>query len=450
MAQNNSLTIKYHSLTVVGSKRKHNQDAYAEFQIPGGYGFAVCDGINGAEGGGALASKMAIESLKRQFRNNQFRNPQKALTNALTLANFQLFDHVQKNERFKGMGASCGIILVIDGLIYYAYIGNVRVYILRDNAIYRLTRDHTVAQTQLTENKINEAQLAEHPGFYQVDRALGFSKDVNFSVCKQPLSLEESDLLLLTTDGLYRELSETQIAEIMSDVDASVEFIANKLSQTADEAGGNDNITLSVIHSFNASNVPFEPDTNVVSVIEPMHKRVPRAVWIVLAVLALIAVLFGINEMAFKNESLTHQITDEKTIDAKPIEEQPQISDTLKIEAAENTVPVEETVTPKFVTYQIQKGDNFYRLGIRFNVTVQYLERVNNVQSNRLRLGRRIRIPVKTLHTVVTGENLSLIANKYSVSVKDILKANQLENADKLKEGMELYIPLQYDDKLTE
>lgn len=450
MAQNNSLTIKYHSVTVVGSKCKHNQDAYAEFQVPGGYGFSVCDGINGAEGGGAIASKMAIESLKRQFRNNQFRNPQKALTNALTLANFQLYDHVQKNERFKEMGASCGIILVIDGLVYYAYIGNVRIYILRDQAIYRLTRDHTVAQTQLIENKINEAQLANHPDFYKVDRALGFTKDVNFSVCKQPLSLEEGDMLLLTSDGLYRELSETQIAEIMSDVDASVEFIANKLAQTADDAGGNDNVTLSVVHAFNADNVLFEPDENIASVIEPMHKRVPIAVWIVLGVLALIAILFGINEMAFKNESLTHRITDDRMIEEAPVVDTQKIVQNLPVEQNKVVEPMEETITPKFVTYQIQKGDNFYRLGIRFNVTVQYLERVNNVQSNRLRLGRRIRIPVKSIHKVVSGENLSLIANKYSVSLKDVLKANQLDNADKLTENMELYIPLQYDDKLTE
>src|SRR6056297_696205 len=150
MAQEQQLTVKYKSVTHIGSERKHNQDAYAEFQVPGGYGFAICDGIDGKEGGAAIASKMAIESIKRQFRNSQFKNPQKALTNALTLANFQLFDHAQKNDRFKGFGASCGIVLVINELVYYAYIGNVRVYFYRDNVIYRLTRDHTKAQTALT------------------------------------------------------------------------------------------------------------------------------------------------------------------------------------------------------------------------------------------------------------------------------------------------------------
>ena len=208
MGKEHSLTIKYKSISLIGSKARHNQDAYAEFQIPGGYGFAVCDGINGKEGGGAIASKMAIESIKRQFRNTQFKNPQKALTNALTLANFQLYDHVQKNERFKGMGASCGIVLVIDELVYYAYIGNVRFYILRDNTIYRLTRDHTKAQTALAQNKITEEKLESDPGFYIADRALGFDKDVNFSFFKQPISMEEHDMLLLTSDGLFKELTE--------------------------------------------------------------------------------------------------------------------------------------------------------------------------------------------------------------------------------------------------
>lgn len=450
MIQNSSLTIKYNSITMVGSKRKHNQDAYAEFQVAGGHGFVVCDGINGKEGGGAIASKMAVESIKRQFRNNQFRNPQKALTNALTLANFQLFDHVQKNDRFEGMGTSCGIVLIIDGLAYYAYIGNVRIYFLRENTIYRLTRDHTLAQTALSENKITEAQLEDHADYYTPDRALGFNKDVNFTVCKQPISVEENDLLLITTDGLYRELSESQMAEIMNDADASVEFIASNLARKADEAGGNDNITLSLIHAFNAANVPFEADANVSHISEPLLKKVPRAVWIVLGILGLVAVLFGINEMAFHNESLTHKITDDTTTVSDVAPNNIVVKDTVKATEIKEVVAEVETVQPKFVTYEIEKGDNFYRLGIRYNVTVQYLERINNVQSNRLRIGRRIRIPVKDMHTVKTGENLSLIGSKYLVSVKDILKANKLENADNLREGMELLIPLQYDDKLAE
>jgi serine/threonine protein phosphatase PrpC len=453
MFENQELTIKFHSISLVGSGKKHNQDAYAEFRVPGGYGFAICDGINGNEGGGAIASKMAIDSIKRQFQNNQFKSPQKALANALTLANFQLYDHVQKNERFKGMGTSCVIILIIDNLVYYAYIGNTRLYFLRENTIYRLTRDHTEAQTDFVNKKISEDQLESHPGYYKPDRALGFNKDVNFSVCKQPIAIEEEDTLLLTSDGLFRELSESQIANLMDDPDASVEFVANNLAQKADEAGGSDNITISVVHVFNAAKVPFVPDVNVVQTKEPIYKKVPRIIWVVLGILALVAILFGINEMVFTNESVTQKQIEEQT--QLEAQQQPKEDSSLQKEVIEQATeevaePQENVITPEYITLKIDKGDNFYRLGIRFNVTVQYLERINNVQSKRLRLGRQVRIPVKAIHKVVPRENLSLIAQKYQTPLRDLLKANKLESADKLSEGMELYIPLQYDDKISE
>lgn len=447
MAKEENLSIKYKSVTQIGSQKKHNQDAFAEFLVPGGFGFAICDGINGKEGGAAIASKMAIDSIKKQFRNSQFNNPQKALTNALTLANFQLFDHIQKNDRFKGMGASCGVLLVINNLVYYAYIGNVRVYFLRDNTIYRLTRDHTLAQTEYLNKKVLEDDLENHKGYYQPDRALGFSKDVNFSVCKQPISISENDKILLTSDGLYRELSEGQIAEILDNPDASVDFIADNLSRKADEAGGNDNITLTVMNVFNKDKVPYEPEVNESTEIVKASSKIPKAVWIVAALIALVALLYSVNEMVFTHESVTHKdeiVKDEKITETK----KPEIKDTVKEVVSE--VVIEDVITPKYIPYKIDKGDNFYRLGIRFNVTVQYLEEVNNVQAKRLRLGQRIRVPVRALHKVAIGENLSLIAQKYQVPVKDIIKANRFDNADNLKEGMEIYIPLQYDDKIAE
>jgi serine/threonine protein phosphatase PrpC/LysM repeat protein len=449
MAKEENLSIKYKSLSLLGSKKKHNQDAFAEFLIPGGFGFAICDGINGKEGGAAIASKMAIESIKKQFRNSQFSNPQKALTNALTLANFQLFDHIQKNDRFKGMGASCGVVLVVNNLAYYAYIGNVRIYFLRDNTIYRLTRDHTVAQTAFANKKVLEDDLENHEGYYQPDRALGFSKDVNFSVCKQPIAISEDDKILLTSDGLFRELTEGQIAEIMDNPDASVDFIADSLARKADEVGGNDNITLTVMNVFDKDKVPYVPEVNESTEVVKSSKKIPKVVWIVVALLALVALLYSLNEMVFTHESIT-QKEKQQTEDVKP---KPEIKAEEIKDTIQDTTPkiVEEQVlTPKFIPYKIEKGDNFYRLGIRFNVTVQYLERINNVQAKRLRLGQRIRIPVKALHTVKSGENLSLIANKYGVTVKEIMKANKFENADNLKDGKEIYIPLQYDDNIAE
>ena len=154
--------------------------------------------------------------------------------------------------------------------------------------------------------------------------------------------------------------------------------------------------------------------------------------------------MFTINKLVFKDEKITKspKIENAKTLVKKDAKKKDNVASTDKIKQEE------ARITPKYYSYTIGKSDNFYRIGIRFSVTIQQLEKDNNIHSERLKVGQKIRIAVKDIHTVKKGESLSVIAEKYNTPSKRILKANNLSNANHLKEGMKLIIPFQYEDKI--
>lgn len=111
-----------------------------------------------------------------------------------------------------------------------------------------------------------------------------------------------------------------------------------------------------------------------------------------------------------------------------------QIGQYLKI--PKTTVPPDETI------YTVVSGDSLYGIASRYNITVDELKRYNNLESDLLFIGQKLKIPPKsgTTYTVVSGDNLIKIANMYGVNAEDIKKANNL-TSDLIFVGQELLIP---------
>lgn len=99
------------------------------------------------------------------------------------------------------------------------------------------------------------------------------------------------------------------------------------------------------------------------------------------------------------------------------------------------------------------KGDSLYKIAQKFNVTVQDLINLNNLASTNLSVGQVLKVkgtvPSKeeTTYTVVKGDSLYAIANKYKVSVQDIIDANNLKSTA-LSVGQKLIIPTQITNDL--
>ena len=105
------------------------------------------------------------------------------------------------------------------------------------------------------------------------------------------------------------------------------------------------------------------------------------------------------------------------------------------------------------MTYTVKQGDTLYGISNQFGVSVTELAKLNNVNATNLKVGTVLTIPNNSgtnpdsmfIYTVVKGDNLYNIANRYSTNVKDIMDLNNLKSTN-LSIGQKLRIPEKYDN----
>ena len=239
------------SLTDVGLQRANNEDSLLywepetdqEFRRKGRLAI-VADGMGGYEGG-QEASRIAVETVRHLYDRDFAGDPQTALLNAFLAAHNSIQRYAFEHPEFYGMGTTCTALAIVDRQLYFAHVGDSRLYLLRGESISKLTRDHSYVG-RLVENGIVRSEDAEsHPQRHILTAALGSGHEILPQLSEQPLSLEENDVLLLCTDGLWGVVGDQDLAQA-----AGTRPLADacmKLVRMALERGGPDNVTVQLL-----------------------------------------------------------------------------------------------------------------------------------------------------------------------------------------------------------
>lgn len=108
-------------------------------------------------------------------------------------------------------------------------------------------------------------------------------------------------------------------------------------------------------------------------------------------------------------------------------------------------IPTKETETIEKDVYTVKNGDTLYSIARKYNLSVDELKKLNNLTNNTLSIGQKLfvskeRPETETLYTVVSGDTLYSIANKFKVSVDNLKLINNLNN-NVLSIGQLLKIP---------
>lgn len=230
-------------VTDTGQVRAINEDRL----ISEGDLFAVADGMGGL-GHGDVAARMALEQLQAGYAADPSAT---GLEAAVERANRSVHEHgltLTERQGAPTLGTTLAAVayVVEDGRdqLVVINVGDSRVYRLRDHRLVRLTTDHSLVAELVEAGAITSEEAIEHPERHILTRAVGVAPDVEPTVHRaEPLP---GDRLLLCSDGLYNEVPESELAEVLDGGDPP-DDVAGRLIALANHRGGNDNITALVL-----------------------------------------------------------------------------------------------------------------------------------------------------------------------------------------------------------
>ncbi len=222
------------------------------FSDKNGVLITLADGMGGAQAG-EIASQITIETIHKALSHldnlAHLSHAPGALMNDLILeANQQIILYSEAYPDSKGMGTTCILAYVSPSLhCHIAWVGDSRAYLYGPNkGLRRVTKDHSLVQELVDLNQINEEEAFNHPDGNIITQSLGgHYRQVLPSHIQ--LDLEEEDVLMLCTDGLNSMLKEQEIETVFANcLDSDASGTVEALIQAANDAGGLDNITISV------------------------------------------------------------------------------------------------------------------------------------------------------------------------------------------------------------
>jgi len=233
--------------TDTGLERKENEDAIScvNDERSGTSLIVLADGLGGGACG-QVASHLAVQTIRQNFFNihdGSFSiNDRLAL--AIAEANRVIHQRSSRDRQCKGMGSTCATLALHNEFAYVAHVGDSRVYLIRDNRIRQLTRDHSRVQRMLDDGLITEDEAASHPERNWLDRALGLRPQILPDLLPEPIRTAEDDTFLLCTDGLTNLVRDEEIFRLVQLAPAN--HACEALIALANERGGTDNITVAI------------------------------------------------------------------------------------------------------------------------------------------------------------------------------------------------------------
>ena len=237
--------------TDIGCQRGNNEDSFGYWEPEDDGQFSrqgrlaiVADGMGGYEGG-QEASRLAVESVISSYRDFRGDDPQQALIEALHAAHRRIRQQAAAHVEFAGMGTTCTAAALIEKSLYFAHVGDTRLYLVRGGQMSQLTRDHSYVGRLVESGVLSREEAEHHPQRNILTAAMGTGIDLILDSPGRPEQLLSGDLLVLCTDGLWGQVRDAEILRIVENNDA--EDAVRELIRLARERGGPDNITVQIL-----------------------------------------------------------------------------------------------------------------------------------------------------------------------------------------------------------
>lgn len=246
----------YFGKTDTGKQRDNNEDTFIAQKSGDGNFILACviDGVGGYVGG-EVAAEMARECIIQDL-SYIAGNVTPLLVNTFVNANKQIYDKKLTDKDLQNM--ACVLTLAVIDLennqFYYAHVGDTRLYLLRDNSLIKISKDHSFVGFLEDSGRLSEEAAMDHPKRNEINKALGFdpniAKDADFVETGHSPFLP-GDMLLVCSDGLTDLVDKNLIKGILTG-SGTLEDKSTKLINAANSKGGKDNVTVVLVHNDKA------------------------------------------------------------------------------------------------------------------------------------------------------------------------------------------------------
>ena len=244
-------------------KRNHQQDAA---MVENDYAYTdtskmiaiLCDGMGGLAGG-EIASNLCANTLYKEFHEVDVTDNVAGFYKAAIQKVDRLVKELEDaDHKPLGAGTTLASIIVIKDKLYWASVGDSRIYLIRDNEIAQITIDHNyslILDQKVREGSITKEEADSHPKREALISFIGMGGVRHIDLNPNPFQLRNEDYIMICSDGLYRSLSEEEMKDVIVNTQQNVTATADALVNRAIQKRfkNQDNTTVVLVQYFDSA-----------------------------------------------------------------------------------------------------------------------------------------------------------------------------------------------------
>ena len=247
--------IQWFTATDKGTLRKVNEDSvqiYPEQEDlirepflapPGGRICILADGMGGHRGG-QEASQTAVRRIAQYYYNQKDMSPDQALHAAVVQTGHDILAIGQTDPELQQMGTTVVAAAAINGSAYIINVGDSRAYLFRNRQLAQISVDDSWVQQQVRMQTLSVDQAKTHLQRNLLTQFLGTKQELRPHL--YPLTLQEGDILLLCTDGVFDVISQEMMTQMLSVPPHQLPQVPHQMIEQAMLNGTSDNVTAAV------------------------------------------------------------------------------------------------------------------------------------------------------------------------------------------------------------
>ncbi len=259
--------IEFAAVTDIGKIREKNEDSVL---ISSDLGLGVVADGMGGHSAGEIASNIAVHVLEETIRKvntgelkmpetflPKLDNTERKMLMAANLANAAIYTTAQASEIYKMMGTTLTGVMFDGDNATAVHVGDSRIYLFRDGKLVQVTTDHSLAMEHVRRGLLTKAEADKSKIQNVLTRAMGIKKNVEFDLLRFPVKL--GDVMVLCSDGLYKGMNETQLAEqLEKGKNLPLVKLCKQLVRVSNDNDGQDNISAVMIKILPPQRLTFK------------------------------------------------------------------------------------------------------------------------------------------------------------------------------------------------